>query len=503
MVLILCYLLIFFYVFLMIFRFFQTGPLTYWKSFSKIQFSLDTNFGDCTSDVDCSSSEKCMSLGQPSKQCVPKYRGDHQCNPFTGTWALSQEKDGTYFVKCVCKYPDLVTQKADGADCNVDVACGEHGHLETLQVDPFRSGNCLCEKDYLPDRTHRGPFCRRLMPSDIRFDSCETPRYLPRTEAQRIYHPAYLAQFPDNCFRNPCSLNPLNNEELKHTELHPEKGCICDPHWGNFGIRFEGINYLKLPGYSACVNVFGKEPDSEIDVELYTHYFIRDDDPHSFIHFIDLDPSDVDPILRDLVKNGTLQVQEIWPHNYTQHVLRNLDYDVRSRQCTEVGVFGGVNCEEYVLRPKMLVNCKSITQYLLEDKFDGHSLVYELLYRSPLCYWSEKGKYHDTFIVNPHLMSFNNHKKELFRSNALVLKKINNGRWLVDLADSKYHAVLENSTFPDLTDAYVVSLVYQIENTRIGQQFLSTFLIQQLRDLMIFPITVNRFNPVPYGAGDY
>ena len=197
-----------------------------------------------------------------------KGRGDRSCNVHTGRWVLAKiDKNSSGFGwLCLCKYPGLVTQSSLTGDCNVDVACGERGRLESMDVDPFVNGKCLCDEasGFIADRDgRRGPFCKVASFFELDFDPefCGVANSLPlsRVPALKKLLKETRKNIPDPCkvlFDPESSSHGLleKNFDLEFTDSH---GCRDVTQCAMFAAVDSDLgNILVNNGTSAAI--FGK-----------------------------------------------------------------------------------------------------------------------------------------------------------------------------------------------------------------------------------------------------
>lgn len=433
-----------FYVVLLIVKWIPVRSDATWDVIPTFQEHV---FGACQTDAECQSSETCL-----LRQCYPKYRGVSECNPHTGRWSLIQH-NGKKYAKCMCKYPQLVTQAWDGANCDVGKACGPNGVLENVKLNPVVYGRCKCDNGYY--QAGKELTCRKLLPHQ-QFNITCTDNEVTRKEAESIFSKEYLEGISKTiqCIRKPCSFNVFNGKLLTYTHFDPKYGCICDPNKGNFGIHFKNDSFLKTEGYDACANIFENEQD--VQVKMYSYFYIKNE-PISFIHFEKLNESAIVPQLRNHVTMDALQVSEHWRFSFAQHVFRNKKFWVHTRNCWFENLFHLERCNENILSENQMEDCHNITKHLL--KGDGqHANTYKLLYKYPVCFYRVNDSiYHDRVILNPFFLSFKE-QPLLTRSNGFKITPFLKDSWHVDLAESEFDSHAHSSVYPDLTDDTVKSL---------------------------------------------
>lgn len=154
-------------------------------------------------------------------------KANRSCNPNTGSWVLVKrdpEASAFSFV-CKCKYPGLVTQATISGDCNVDVACGNYGKLDSVLVDPRHEANCMCqlERGFVPDRRADGPYCRPLRFTELPKDPeiiTSFPHRIPLTHP--AVSPKFRSQFTVVTARhliNPCKIDALTGAPVEGADL--------------------------------------------------------------------------------------------------------------------------------------------------------------------------------------------------------------------------------------------------------------------------------------------
>ncbi|GFS52449.1 per os infectivity factor 1, partial [Nephila pilipes] len=116
--------------------------------------------------------------------------------------------NGQAFMKCICKYPNLITQSYDGGNCDVGLACEPHGKLERTDVDPLKFGKCNCDDGYKPGGNLT---CVKMLPFEQQKLFCKSDEVY-RRNANQIFHPDYLSNIPPliNCLKIPCKHNIFN-----------------------------------------------------------------------------------------------------------------------------------------------------------------------------------------------------------------------------------------------------------------------------------------------------
>lgn len=395
-----------------------------WRSIPR---QILTDYQSCESDENCGTE----SLVCFNKKCIPKLRGSGECNSQTGNWTLVQKEDRAY-VTCVCKFPHLITQQYEGGNCDMDIACGIHGHLEAdLKT-------CRCDYGYAPAYTEIfGPSCRKMTPYEQNRQMSGPYREDETDASSGIFGDNYIGT---NRLKRPCSFDALSGRPLKFTRFEPDVGCLCDPRYGNFGVTIDHPDYLKnIPGYNACASLLRREPDHPLsNVKLYVYFYMFDKTPAAFIQFSDLDPNVLAP---EFKSNSTWQIEEIWPYDYMQYVLRNEKFSARTRSCNYwSGLFNIFYCNEHeYVKTYKLIPCKHIPQLIQEYAY-FHQHTYNMLYVKPACVFDENDTevhpiYRGRVVMNPFHMNWE-HNPILWRTNGLEMTLKSDGTWHLDLAPS-------------------------------------------------------------------
>lgn len=444
------WILLIFYVFVLLVYCLPTPDSK--PTFEKMDFKMNRSspYQACVHTSDCNNNEKCF-----QNKCYPTYRGTLYCNTLTGSWAL-EEIQGAHYLKCTCRAPHIVGQRFEGGNCDVDVACAPHGQLESVFLRDPTQARCLCKKGYRPLSPPRVG-CRKLLPSEREKRACDADE-LDRAEAVRVFHAHYLNQLPatQKCLRNPCTFNILNGAPLRHTRFDPRYGCVCNPRYGNFGVQFEkgggsGEYLVTTGGYDACGNIFQSEPNIETRVRLFTYFYIKGEPPKSFIQFTGLNPAYVVPELRAFLKDSSLQIDESWPHNYTQYLFENEDFLVHTRECFLESIFQFERCHERLMRRNQMIECDKIIDQV-PDVLNRHLQAYSLLYKYPVCKYTASDfaeLYKNRYILNPYLLSYKEYRV-LMRSNGIEISSWQDDKYIVDLAVSEFDKYEDSSVYPQL-----------------------------------------------------
>ena len=412
----------------------------------------------------CSSDSDCGGEGDEACHRGRCFRKVGTCDPLTGDWTVV-ERDGETFLACACRHPDLAGQDAPGGNCDADRVCEPIGRLVWTDSG---AAECSCPEGYVSRRNllDGTPRCVRTTVFEKKLHEpwcADAEVDLENSVQTRGLNPEYLARYSDvaRCMKKPCSFDALTNLPLKHSWFLRNWGCVCDPRRGNVGVRIEDFpGYLDAEGYNACVNIFQKgEPLKNLtDVKLYTYYYLYDKKPISFVQFSNLRPELLGKQFSSMLKeNGTLQIEEFWPFDYSQYILKSNKYVVHVRGASVCKTdFRVTNfsdrCWDYIAHDHQLENCKEITETHKEN-------IPYLFFYHPICR-VESGDmtttdfYDKKIVSNPlHVTSKDllpEHLRNLV-SNGIELKQFDEDRWLVDMAPttSDYLDGITMSAVPD------------------------------------------------------
>lgn len=442
-----------FLIFLYVFSKPKSQPIKTWPHLPDILLDKPKP-SSCTSDKECPLDYKCL-----DNECIPKFLRGTQC--LLGEW----KKDfylGAVFAICTCKEPTIYNQKFYGGECNVLVACGEHGDFDPI------TKKCNCHLGY-----KEGPNYTCII-SSVLEQIAARPCNSDELEVSQIsmndgFHPDYIQKLKSQnlkCVRKPCTFDPNTGSKLTQGTYKSNWGCLCNPRYGLYGIHLNNDKYLQGDGYDACASIYDTEALMPVSVKLFTYYYLGKRPPMAFIQF---------PL-----RGKTVYVGQKWPHNYMQYVLDNEDISARIRYCPP-GFQGTFYCVE-----KKYVHSysKSNCHYLLLNRTDTfildeyyrnekyymfvrygnysslpeHVQAYLDMYAYPACRITENDIYKYNFdkmfsnrvILNPHLLTYP-HKRNLFRTNGLLLK-YDDDRWHLDTEDGFDLGVYKNieTNAPDL-----------------------------------------------------
>ena len=391
----------------------------------------------CRSDSDCGDRNVCF-----GGRCLRKIGSE--CD--RGEWVIAQYDDGETVVACACKHTDLTAQSVPGGNCDVDRVCAPLGSLVWAKDG---TADCSCPEGYVSRRNllDGKPYCARTTVSEKQFEQrCKDDEIDLLNPLQAKYlDPAYVARFPNiRCVKAPCRFDALTNRPLKYTMFVKDFGCVCDPRRGNIGVWIDDLpNYVNGAGYNACVNIFEKgEPQENIsDVTLYTYYYVLDKRPIAFVQFSNLRLEILSPPFRSILKDGMLQIEEMWPFDYSQYVLMTSGYVVWIRGDSACKTYFSLTniknrCKEFVADNRELKKCKDLARdYRLNPS--------NFIFNHPVCIVEpgdmQSTKFYDKKIVsNPlHITakySITSDTLKRHLSNGIELKMYDAHRWLLDFA---------------------------------------------------------------------
>lgn len=442
---IMLWIMLIFYIFILFYNLISTEPK---PSFKKLNFTINSFISNqnCKVNADCNNNELCV-----KDKCIPTYRGTSYCNSFWGSWVV-EKINGVDYVKCTCLYPNVMSQKFEGADCDVDVACATNGQLKSRFIQNILDAECECKKGYIAVKTPRLG-CKKLLPFEHNKTVCDDTE-IHISKAGGVFHPDYLRTLPPSvqCLKKPCSYNVFNDSFLKHSKFDPNYGCICDPRYGNIGVKFDTTNnYLITDGYDACANIFEKEAIHSQKVSLYTYFYILDKEPKSFIQYTNIEKDLLVKQLQNFVKSENIQISEIWPYNYSQYIFENSDFHIHTRECEERTFLFIEYCNEQIMRKNHMIDCHQILDTIPQDSKNQHLKTYALLYKYPVCKYTSsnmKGMYRNRYILNPYFLSFKE-QKSLLRTNGIKIQPSKDD-WTVVLASADFDKYEAGSVHPTL-----------------------------------------------------
>lgn len=408
----------------------QQPPLTPWPLLIEKSENTQSPLPACRKDEECPTHTACL-----HQQCVPKLlRGEH-CHSPTGTWQEYTHRGATFAV-CACTMPEFYTQSHFGGNCNLPIGCGNHGQYN------FASKQCDCDPNY--ENSHNTCIKARAV-HQTREDDADA---VSPPSFDAFFHPDYIARWKPvlNTLKRPCSFDLFTGRPLKHARWGSE-GCVCDPRYGQFGVRLPNVSYTRGPGYNGCASIFDRDPERPVDVKLYEFYYLgQREKPIAWIAFEDVDLDELVPAVRDYLKASgkqkvaSFRIGQEWPYDYGQYVLEAEDvrYTARTRRCP-VSVFGTFYCDEDVPVPNYEpLACGDIPHKTVNNRAvrwsNFHSTAYDILYKYPVCHTRRldgKGR----FILNPFQI-IHRTSPNLHRFNGLVLHyQPKRDRWMVDMSD--------------------------------------------------------------------
>lgn len=397
--------------------------------------AASTQANRCQADADCGPGEVCL-----GHTCVRKLLRGGQCNPATGRW-ISYLLQHVPVAICSCLDSQLYDQKLFGGDCNVSVACGQHGEYNPA------TRRCDCDPGY----TAKGLECQKLPALDHAKQLPCAPGELEVRRANLAregFHAGYIARLQSlaRCVKRPCTFDALTGRPLKHGRYEAGWGCVCDPRRGLFGVMLEGHQkkYLTTEGYDACASVFVRDPDWPVSVRYATYFYLGDRPPVSVILFDNLKDKFLVPLLKG--RGGQFMItQSAWRHDYAQWFFtQNPSFRARTRRLDDYGnaYYPHLEVErnhvyENDFRPDL---CQNVHSFLQRHQGALYKkLAFELLYSHPVCRVEEGDAkalplFRGRVVVNPHHVTYQSHP-DLPRFNAFVLSYEADvyQRWTLDL----------------------------------------------------------------------
>lgn len=417
--------------------------------------------------------------------CIKLQDNLTQCNESTGILTLTQNSQG-YILKCVCKYPHLVTQLYDGTNCDIDVACKPHGKLASMTIDPQMHGECECKFPYVNLKTEKGPSCifskeKHAPPCypgtlNEQTNKCECPQdYYIGTDSDKaklIFKKEYLNQFlgsPPRCIPWPCSYNVFNNKHLVHGNviaIDGEAQCFCDPRYGNFGVYLETQNYLNnsfgdKQHHNACANIYETEPNIPVDHTAFCFYYYKNFDPQCYLKFKNVNSKAVNEHFTNQQNtNDTIHIKDEWPNNFFNQVFRLYENKISAviHYC-EFSSGITFHCHEGVYISKYdIINCKKLENMDFITYYETF-VEYNTIFMYPACKWTRDDtspEYKNHVILNPlHMLKPNT--LNLYRTNGVEVypDKNNSEQYTVkkySMSKEDYQTAYERQgKVPDIT----------------------------------------------------
>lgn len=406
----------------------QPPPVKPWPLLSHSNKEVEAIPKNCSTHADCPKKYACL-----DNECIPRLvRGEtEKCDIETGQLKAVDVR-GKKFAVCICLYPNLVTQKQFGGNCDVQVACGPHGNYNLNRKD------CDCDSGYVPVPGQYD--CQKLpVMQSINLWPCEPDEVEQRDiKDEDGFHEKYLLLHRDKkCFKRPCTFDLFTGRPLKAARFEEDYGCVCEPTLGQFGVRVTELqDYVRGPGYNACGSIFEKN-DIEVDVDAYAYYYLMDRLPVTWLAFQNLDQRQVNPLFQN--KNGVVMVGQEFPFDYMQyHLQTKKPFLMRSRAYrTSLSRYASkFNMDKLI---NYVYNCDEL-------KHQGHqfnyfpgttSEGYILLYLSPLCYnrTDDYPNLKNKFVLSPYHMTYNK-VPELSRTNGIVMRWRREMKgWRVELSE--------------------------------------------------------------------
>lgn len=404
----------------------------------------------CQDTKDCPRHYICM-----NNTCVPKLLRGEECYPETGEWTLVSHRNKN-FAACICKYPDVVTQKHFGGNCDVDLSCGPQGYMN------MQTMRCICAEGFVPI----GRTCRKMTVLDrMKYESCDANEMHVSQIKSEGFHSSYIRQHRDKkCFKRPCTFDAMTGKPLKKARYEKDVGCVCDPSLGQFGVRLDGMEkYILDKGYNACVSIFKHPLEEPIPVEIYAYFYLADHPPIVFIHYTDV--QNVIAPLDEFVKDGTLQISQEYPFDFMQAFFRSRQpFLAKLIAHTEYHLlFNSISREHVTTVENQMEWCQFMSRHL-KPSDSIFTMKNKLIFGFPACYIGKEDKdapemYRGRYVSNPLHMTLPDDPYD-HRSNGLLLS-FKNGEWTLESAPSYKFDVYSQitDTVPHIKDEIVDHLV--------------------------------------------
>jgi Per os infectivity len=345
-----------------------------------------------------------------------------KCDSTTGNLVVSKlsHETNTYDMLCLCKYPNLVSQKSLQDNCDRILACKPHGVLKDMNVsnyDPFLKGECKCPDDYKSVRNEIfGPYCEPRKISELIKNPHENiSRFLPSNscpigyiQKSKLYNSTQNVpdSGPDRCIKNPCEWDVfsgkmnLNCKLQMPIGLHPAY-CKCDPRMGYVPVYSEdtilnGIAKIETSPYNinpksnegnksfkipiGCFNIFDKYPKNVQFKEVCNFKDLTADNyPNCYLEFENVYPNDLNlmvyeastKVLTSPVKLN-IQFKIYWPFTSTNiHIADTMNESKHNS-----------NLNYVVTNPDIEIELKHNSLNVINNKILWEDIISDFNYKS-------------------------------------------------------------------------------------------------------------------------
>lgn len=399
--------------------------------------------------------------------CVPLLLRGEECNKETGDWTIISIQ-GQKFAACVCKDPNIVNQKHFGGNCDQDVACRPYGYYNLV------TKKCVCQKGFRADGLKCTPL---LAVEQLIRGPCEVEEveYKDLGGGHGLTTQYIHKNADKKCFKRPCTFDAFTGKYLKKARYEQGIGCVCDPSYGQFGVRLEGLNsYIRGDGYNACVSVFETPLEKPIFVKVFAYFYLMQRPPIVFIQYSNLNPSDIIEPLRPLLKDNALQIAQEFPYDYLQAHLRKREPFVTSRRTIKIDK-NLYSLYSYKVKtttktdtkqiPNAMEWCRFMSRHITTTKM--YEWSFNLLNLFPMCYIGKDDtdspeQFRGRYVLNPFQLTLTDPKQSLERTNGVVFT-FEQGQWVLSLTDGHdvetYHTANYSSFIPDISDDPVAEMV--------------------------------------------
>ncbi|GFU98725.1 uncharacterized protein TNCV_298971 [Trichonephila clavipes] len=266
------------------------------------------------------------------------------------------------------------------------------------------------------------------------------------------------------CLNQTCIPQLLRGERIARYE--EGVGCVCDPAFGQFGVRIEGLSdYVRGPGYNACASVFQTPLKQPIPVQVVTYFYLMQQPPVSFLQYEKIDASHVIAPLSSFIQNGKLQVGQEFPYDYMQVFFRERHpFTAKVRQFNFNETFYAKYPPTFIRKPNQMEWCRFMSRHL-KEVFLPSEWAFNLLYTFPACYIGKNDQdapeqYRGRYVSNPLHFTYGAYAEHP-RFNGLLLKH-ERGDWTLEFAPEydvdTYRSIANPQMVPFLNDPVVKML---------------------------------------------